>query len=205
MKQLRSNSKSKLTRKVDQLRELLTADGSSETVKDVMREIRERFKDFQNVHERFSSETDKEASSKYYMDVVEQIATLVGEVATLPAAVEQEISHSQVQRVTSAVRPEDSVSHPGSCRSFSSHQSTRSRASSRAEAAARQAGLEAKAATLKKLHKLEVQELQIRQKRMELKVKSEITAFEAERKVYESVESEKALELNLREENVVPT
>ena len=153
-----------------------------------MREIRERFKDFQNVHEncheRFSSETDKKASSKYYMDVVEQIATLVGEVATLSATFEQEISHSEIQRVTSAVRPEDSVSHPGSCRSFNSHRSTRSRASTRAEAAAKQAGLEAKAATLKKLHELEVQELQIRQKQMELKVQSEITAFKAERMVY---------------------
>ena len=159
----------------------MTADRSSETVRDVTREIRERFKDFQNVHEicheRFSSETDKEASSKYYMYVVEQIVTLVGEVATLPATVEQEISHSQVQRVTSAVHPEDSVSHPGSCRSFNSHRSTCSRASSRAEAAAKQAGLEAKAATLKKLHELEVQELQIRQKWMELKVQSEIMAF----------------------------
>ena len=172
LKQLRSNSKSNLTRKVNQLRELLTADGSSERVRDVMREIRERFKDFQNAHEicheQFSSETDKEASSKYYMDVVDQIATLEGEVATLLARVEQEISHSQVQRVTSAVRPEDSVSHAGSRRSFNSRRSTRSRASSRAEAAAKQAGLEAKAATLKKLHELEAQELQIRQKRMEL-------------------------------------
>ena len=145
-------------------------------------------------HERFSSETDKEASSKYYMYVVEQIVTLVVEVATLPATVEQEISHSQFQRVTSAVRPEDSVSHPGSCRSFNSHRSTCNWA--RTEAAAKQAGLQAKAATLKKLHELEVQELQIRQKQMELKVQSEIMAFEAERKVYESVESEKALELN---------
>ena len=65
-------------------------------VRAVMREIRERFKDFQNAHEicheRFSSETDKEASSKYYRDVVDQIATLEGEVATLLARVEQEIS-----------------------------------------------------------------------------------------------------------------
>ena len=178
-------------------------------VRAVMREIRERFKDFQNAHEicheRFSSETDKEASSKYYMDVVDQIATLEGEVATLLARVEQEISHSQVQGVTSAVRPEDSVTHAGSRRSFNSRRSTCSRASSRAEVAAKQAGLEAKAATLKKLHELEAQELQIRQKRMELEIQSEITAFEAERKVYESIESEKALELNLREENVVPT
>ena len=51
LKQLRSNSKSNLTRKVNQLRELLTADGSSEMVRAVMREIRERFKDFQNAHE----------------------------------------------------------------------------------------------------------------------------------------------------------
>ena len=161
LKQLRSNSKSNLTRKVNQLRELLTADGSSEMVRDVMREKRERFKDFQNAHEicreQFSSETDKEASSKYCKDVVDQIAILEGEVATLLARVEQERSHSQVQRVTSAVRPEDSVSHAGSHRSLNSRRSTRSRASSRAEAAAKQARLEAKAATLKKLHELEVQ------------------------------------------------
>ena len=34
---------------------------------------------------------------------------------------------------------------------------------------------------------------------MELEIQSEITAFEAERKVYESIESEKALELKRRE------
>ena len=39
---------------------------------------------------------------------------------------------------------------------------------------------------------------------MKLEIQSEITAFEAERKVYESVESKKALELNLREEHIVP-
>ena len=77
--------------------------------------MRERFKDFQNAHEicdeQFSSETDKEASTKYYEDVVDQIAALEGEVATLLARVEQEISHSQVQKVTTAVCPEDSVTH----------------------------------------------------------------------------------------------
>ena len=93
-------------------------------VRDVMREMRERFKDFQNAHEicheQFSSETDKEASTKYYKDVVDQIAALEGEVAMLLARVEQEISLSQVQKVTSAVRPEDSVSHAGSRHSFNS-------------------------------------------------------------------------------------
>ena len=42
------------------------------------------------------------------MDVVDKIATLDGEVAMLLARVEQEISHSQVLRVTSAVHPEES-------------------------------------------------------------------------------------------------
>ena len=69
-------------------------------VRYVLREKSERFKDFQNAHkicqERFSSETDKEALSKYYMDVVDKIVTLEGEVATLLARVEQEISHSQL-------------------------------------------------------------------------------------------------------------
>ena len=39
---------------------------------------------------------------------------------------------------------------------------------------------------------------------MELEIQCEITAVEAERKVYESGESKKVLEINLREEHVVP-
>ena len=96
------------------------------------------------------------------------------------------------------------MSHAGSRRSFNSRRSTRSRVSSRAEATPKQAGLEAKPAMLKKLHELEVRELQIRQREMELEIQSEIMEFDAERKVYESVESEKALKLNLREEHIVP-
>ena len=54
-----------------------------------------------------------------------------------------------------------------------------------AKAAAKKAALEAKAATLKGLHNLQIEELKLQHKKTELQLRAEIAQAEAERQAYE--------------------
>ncbi|KAK3745209.1 hypothetical protein QZH41_004248 [Actinostola sp. cb2023] len=72
--------------------------------------------------------------------------------------------------------------------------STRSTVSAKARAMAKKAALEAKAASLKSLHALQTEELEIHQKRAELELQTEISAAEAEKRVYEQAEAEETAE-----------
>ncbi|KAK3727374.1 hypothetical protein QZH41_006035 [Actinostola sp. cb2023] len=58
----------------------------------------------------------------------------------------------------------------------------------------KKAALEAKAASLKSLHALQTEELEIHQKRAELELQTEISAAEAEKRVYEQAEAEETAE-----------
>ena len=60
----------------------------------------------------------------------------------------------------------------------------RSSASAKARAAAKKAALEAKAASLQRLHKVQFEELKLQQKKAEIELRAEIAVQEAERKVY---------------------
>ena len=94
------------------------------------------------------------------------------------------------------IRPEDSISNVGrrSRVSRSSHASKTSRSShissvsARAKAAAREAVLEAEAATLKMLHEIEEEELKLRQRKNELKLNTELAKARAEEHAYAPVE-----------------
>ena len=66
----------------------------------------------------------------------------------------------------------------------------RSSASAKARAAARKTALEAKAASLQKLHELQFEELKLQQRKAEIELRAEIAVAEAERKVYEESEVE---------------
>ena len=92
------------------------------------------------------------------------------------------------------VAPEDSVSNAGSRDSFHTRSvigsCTSSTASARARSAAKKAALEAKAATLQKLHDLEIEELRIKQRKAELQLEADIAEAEAERRVFEEAEAE---------------
>lgn len=68
--------------------------------------------------------------------------------------------------------------------------SERSTASSKARAAAKKAALEVKAASLKNVHELEAQELQIKQKKDKIKLLVEIATAEAKEQVYEEMMDE---------------
>ena len=58
----------------------------------------------------------------------------------------------------------------------------------------KKAALEAKAATLQKLHDLEIEELRIKQRKAELQLQADIAEAEAERRVFEEAEAEETRE-----------
>ena len=95
------------------------------------------------------------------------------------------------------VHPEDSVSntHPCSRVSRSSHMSKTSRSShtssvsARVKVAARKAGLEAEATTLKMIYEIEEEELKLHQHKNKLKLKTELAKARAEAHVYTLVKT----------------
>ena len=94
------------------------------------------------------------------------------------------------------IRPDDSVSNVAmrslvsraSLSSCTSQTSCSSSASARAKAAARKAILEAEAATLKRLHQIEEEELKLQQRKTKVKFETELAKAEAEELVYAQAE-----------------
>ena len=129
-------------------------------------------------------------SKKYYQLVSGQVDLLLENLEIWLTGIEATRAMSSIE-----VRPEDSVSNVTCCLrvSHSSHVSKTSRSShtssvsARAKAAARKAVPEAEAATLKMLHEIEEEEPKLRQRKNELKLKTEL-AKTAEEHAYAQVE-----------------
>lgn len=114
-----------------------------------------------------------------YKACLERVAEIENKVKSLVTQSHQ--SESQLQ-------PHDSASDVGL--KISKTSSERSTASSKARAAAKKAALEVKAASLKNVHELEAQELQIKQKKDKIKLLVEIATAEAKEQVYEEMMDE---------------
>ena len=104
-------------------------------------------------------------------------------------------SQTETQENQNEIRPEDSVSSAGSQKSKRSSRqsgtsSIKSSSSAKTRAAAKQAALKAKANALHKLHKLQLEELKIQQKKSQVELQAEIAAAEGEKIVYEQSEKE---------------
>eukprot|EP00794_Sanderia_malayensis_P013101 gene13101-14442_t len=95
---------------------------------------------------------------------------------------------------TTDIRPQDSASNIGSYTSQQSVSSTTSSntstTSAKARAAAKKAALQAKAASLERLHELQMEELKLQQRKSKIQLQTEINIAEATRKVYEDAEVE---------------
>ena len=86
------------------------------------------------------------------------------------------------------VRPHDPVSTVGSRVSFHTRSFASSSASAKVKAAAKKAALEARAAALKNLHELQIEEMRLQQRKAQIELETEIAEAEAERKAYEENE-----------------
>ena len=192
LKKARSHAKGNVTRKANKLNELLTAREHYNTVREVAKELKDTFKEFQIAHEvyhnQIEEESDKEESSRYFIEVLELVSGLERDVSLRRMQSESYTPDVSIYR-GGDIQPYDSVSNASS-QTGSKTSSVRSSASEKARAAAKKAALEAKAETLKELHDLQMEELKLQQRRSKVELQSDIAAAEAERKVYEQAEAE---------------
>ena len=190
-----SFAKTNVTRKVNRLNELLSARESADAIQRVQTELNEVLEEFKIAHEAYhgqiKTETERQESERYYHWLIELASELEREICSW-------IMQPDAQRLLTAesayVAPDDSVSNAGSRDSFHTRSviesCTSSTASARARSAAKKAALEAKAATLQKLHDLEIEELRIKQRKAELQLEADIAEAEAERRVFKEAEAE---------------
>ena len=202
LKAARSFAKTNVTTKVNRLHELLSAREPADAIQRVQIELTEVLQEFKSAHEAYHSqiktERERQESEKYYDLLVELASELEREISSW-------ITQPDAQRLLTAqstyVAPEDSVSNAGSRNSFHTRSAigscTSSTASARARSAAKKAALEAKAATLQKLHDLEIEELRIKQRKAEVQLQADIAEAEAERRVFEEAEAEETQERDL--------
>ena len=205
LRKARSCAKSKITRKVNRIRELMNSHENLTVVKDLLSELNDFLQEFRVIHESYHSKLDLEndlrESDEYCLsvelsvkDLEQQIDSWLKDIThDLERSIKSQNSQTPLQDIN--IQPEDSISNVGSrvsTRASSSRGSLRSAASSRAKAAAKKAVLEAQVATLERLHALEIEELKLQQRKKELHMRGEIAAAEAEREVYERVEVQEA-------------
>ena len=81
------------------------------------------------------------------------------------------------------VRPHDPVSTVGSRGSFYTRSFASSSSSAKVKAAAKKAALVARAASLKNLHELQIEEMRLQQRKAQIELEAEIAEAEAERKL----------------------
>ena len=201
LRKARSSAKANVTRKINKIRELMGNHENLTAVKDLLSELHEVLQDFRVVHKAYhskieSGENDLRESDEYCLSVEQSARELEQQIDSWLRDVQHDLERSiRTQRLSenNNIQPEDSISNVGSrvsSRASSRRSSLRSTTSSRAKVAARKAALEVQAATLGRLHELEIEELKLQQRKKELHLRGEIAAAEAEREVYEQVEAE---------------
>ena len=192
--------KGKHNKKNKKIRELTGNHENLTAVKDLLSELHEVSQDFRVVHKAYhskieSGENDLRESDEYCLSVGQSARELEQQIDSWLRDVQHDLERSiRTQRLSenNNIQPEDSISNVGSrvsSRASSSRSSLRSTTSSCAKVAARKAALEVQAATLGRLHELEI-ELKLQQRKKELHLRGEIAAAEAEREVNEQVEAE---------------
>ena len=194
-KRARSTAKGVVTRKIKEITDLMTDENNVDKVNKKANELQEAFNKFEVAHRTFHSQLlEREAieeSAMYYESVFDQVEHLQEHVDVWLTGIETTRLINSFQ-----VRPDDSVSNVGtrshvsraSRTSRTSQASRTSSASARAKAAAKKAILEAEAATIKRLHQIEEEELKLRQRKTELKLETEMAKAEAEELAYAQAE-----------------
>lgn len=218
LKRARKAAKANITRKVNELNDLLKSVSSAnvDRVKQVGREFEDVVEKFElaqeTYHAQLTDEDDIQESDAYCeverrraFDLRERIA------ARLDNSVDKGMKENGTQELDE-IRPRDSISNVGSYDSRlglnasrkpkskssgeSSVASSRSKASSRNSAvsarilvAAKRASLQAEAAQLENIQALENEEHRLRQRREKLKIETEIAKATAEERVYSEAEA----------------
>lgn len=203
LKQTRSAFKSSLTRKLNELEHLMSSINElidPIEVRDRISQLFESMKNFKASHDAYHvnlvNEHDIQESCRYYQQQEERVHIVNGQFENWLANAELR-ARAALLEVTS----EDSISNVSFRRkskgsSVSCGSSTASKrslassaASGRLKAAARRAALEAKAASLKSLQDLQREEFNLKQRKRELIIKTEIAGAKAEERVFFEAET----------------
>ena len=213
LKASRTSTKGWITKRSNEIKELMTDFKNGEKVKDKSQRLHKTISDFRSAHEAYHKELtndDEIQASIEYLDNAEQSThAIIREIQEWLAEYELlstnfDGSDKQPPDATSEIQPSDSVSNAGSHKgskashkSKSSHSSVSkatSASSLRAKAAAKKAVLQAEAAKLKKLHALEEEELRLKQQKQELEMETEIAKAEAEENALSHFETASTLD-----------
>ena len=179
LKKARSSSKSKLTRKMNIIKGLMSNPENLTAVKDLLDEVQDAVKDFQNAHDAYHMELksvgEEQESIEYRTSVERAIKEFEHEIDSWLRQISINIETSSARQPTNidvSIQPEDSISNSGSEASYHTRSScnsyARSTISESAKATAKRAALEAEAETLKRLQELEIEELLLQQRKKEL-------------------------------------
>ena len=136
-----------------------------------------------------------EESSQYYNSVLEIVSQLEQEITPMLNKLKPAL---QTSVTPINVWLHDPVSTVGSRVSFHTRSFASSSASAKVKAAAKKAALEARAAALKNLHELQIEEMRLQQRKAQIELDAEIAEAEAERKAYQENEAIEHREISYR-------
>ena len=136
-----------------------------------------------------------EESSQYYNSVLEIVSQLEQEITPMLNKLKPAL---QTSVTPINVWLHDPVSTVGSRVSFHTRSFASSSASAKVKAAAKKAALEARAAALKNLHELQIEEMRLQQRKAQMELDAEIAEAEAERKAYQENEAIEHREISYR-------
>jgi len=192
-KVLRGHQKGRLTKIQRAIRDLMHDRDNASTVTSQLKLLDVIFKDFTNVHKQYHDTLrnagDIQMSQAYYNTVKHEIDILFDEASDWCLVA------SRLQEAENVLSGHDRVAHlsthigGSSCISHNSRSTkTSSIGSAKLKIAAKKAALLAEAASLHERRSLEIEELQLQQKRRELDVKVELAKADAEENVYSELE-----------------
>ena len=163
-----TSAESGVTGKVNELHKLIAARELADVIQTAQNELKELLNEFKSTHgayhQRLTTETEREQSAQYFNSLMELANELETEINAW-------LTHPEAQKLldrSAFVNPDDSASnieghafytHSAVAPSF--QLSVRSTTSSKAKALAKKAALEAKQATLRQLHDIQLQELNL--------------------------------------------
>lgn len=181
-KKLRATAKAGLTRRYNELKQLMEHPGTIdiEKVKDKRIGLEKALKELESIHQEYvgmlNEVEDKEEAEAYF--------TLADNSAK-EALMELDIyvqTHTIQEILENTVNPEDSLSRVSVTSSTTS--------SAKACVAARKAGLLAKAATMERQREIELAELKLKQEKEKLNLDTEIAMATAEGRPYAEIDTQ---------------
>lgn len=178
LKRARSTAKGLITKKQNEIKELLLNIENLESIKEKIPELDSVFEEFKAAHEIYhanlSDDCDIDESEEYFAAEMSRVCDLKERIATIAASTAQKSQET-----------DDAYDNVSLSSSSSSSRSSRSKR----DILAKKAALKAQAALLKKRQALQEEEFRLKQKMEQLDLETELAKANAEAKAYSSESS----------------